>query len=451
MDTEEITAAEAKAAELTQRIVDRFGGIRPMAAKLEIPATTVQGWKKRGIIPQTRHGGIMTAAVRNGIAIDPLDLAETDPGGAAGRAELRAAEGIATAPAGRMSIRRRGGLGPIALIVACFALLAVVLGAAVAWTSYLQPLELRVAALETAPAGPDLESRVAKLEARRLVAGPAISGDVDDRVTALEQDLGQIKTGAANVQQLAKQLSDLQLAAGGRELLAQSIRDIQSTTAATQGEVERLGNELAALGARVDRIDAALAERKRQGLRSDAVLLAVGQLRAALRDSKPFAKEAGSVRALVGDDAEMTAVLDKIQPYADDGAPTLDELRGDFAKLAPQIVRSAVVGDGSSWWRQALYRMGSLISIRRVGDSVPGDTAEAIVARAEAKLDSDDLSGSVATLRPLTGLPAAVAAPWAHDAERRLAVDGAESDLSRLAIERVAAGNADAPAAAPAQ
>src|SRR5580698_8456782 len=60
-------------------IIDRFGGIRPMATKLAIPVTTVQGWKKRGIIPQLRHADILAAAARENIVIDPAELAATDP------------------------------------------------------------------------------------------------------------------------------------------------------------------------------------------------------------------------------------------------------------------------------------------------------------------------------------------------------------------------------------
>lgn len=43
-------------------IIERFGGIRPMAAKIETPVTTVQGWKKRDVIPGTRRDQIMQAA-----------------------------------------------------------------------------------------------------------------------------------------------------------------------------------------------------------------------------------------------------------------------------------------------------------------------------------------------------------------------------------------------------
>lgn len=55
-------------------IIERFGGIRPMASKIDTPVTTVQGWKKRDVIPGTRRAQILSAASANNI--DLSDLAE---------------------------------------------------------------------------------------------------------------------------------------------------------------------------------------------------------------------------------------------------------------------------------------------------------------------------------------------------------------------------------------
>lgn len=55
-----------------QEIIQRFGGIRPMAAKLDVPVTTVQGWKKRNIIPETRRDDVIEAALEHNIALDDL-------------------------------------------------------------------------------------------------------------------------------------------------------------------------------------------------------------------------------------------------------------------------------------------------------------------------------------------------------------------------------------------
>jgi hypothetical protein len=53
-------------------IIERFGGIRPMAAKMGIPVTTVQGWKKRNVIPGNRLDDVLQAAANNNIHLDDL-------------------------------------------------------------------------------------------------------------------------------------------------------------------------------------------------------------------------------------------------------------------------------------------------------------------------------------------------------------------------------------------
>lgn len=48
-------------------IIERFGGIRPMASKLGVAVTTVQGWKERAHIPGGRTQQILAAAAEHGV------------------------------------------------------------------------------------------------------------------------------------------------------------------------------------------------------------------------------------------------------------------------------------------------------------------------------------------------------------------------------------------------
>lgn len=145
----------------------------------------------------------------------------------------------------------------------------------------------------------------------------------------------------------------------------------------------------------------------------------------------------------------MGQALDQLAPYADDGAQTMQDLQRGLAGLAPEIVRGAIVGKGDSWWRQALYHVASVVSIRRVGSTVPGDQADAVVARAQGLVEEDDLAGAITALQGLTGLPAQTAAPWLQEAKARLAVNAAEDELTRLAISRLASGASPGAPAAP--
>lgn len=83
---------QAVSVSLAEKVIERFGGIRPMASKLEVPVTTVQGWKKRGAIPPTRLNDLRAAARRHNIRIEEHEIE------ALGRAEDRRFAGGALRP-----------------------------------------------------------------------------------------------------------------------------------------------------------------------------------------------------------------------------------------------------------------------------------------------------------------------------------------------------------------
>ncbi|MGH1397609.1 MAG: COG4223 family protein [Alphaproteobacteria bacterium] len=50
-----------------EAIIEAFGGIRPMAKKLDVAVTTVQGWKKRDAIPAARKDLLVSSAQEHGV------------------------------------------------------------------------------------------------------------------------------------------------------------------------------------------------------------------------------------------------------------------------------------------------------------------------------------------------------------------------------------------------
>lgn len=64
------TPGTESTAQAVAEIIQRFGGIRPTAKAMRSPATTVQGWKRRGHIPETRIADLEAAAERSGITLE---------------------------------------------------------------------------------------------------------------------------------------------------------------------------------------------------------------------------------------------------------------------------------------------------------------------------------------------------------------------------------------------
>jgi len=82
-------------------IIERFGGIRPMAAKIDAPVTTVQGWKKRDVIPGTRRDQILNAAAENNI-----DLSDISSGASVANENAEKTASKQKAPAKKTSQRK---------------------------------------------------------------------------------------------------------------------------------------------------------------------------------------------------------------------------------------------------------------------------------------------------------------------------------------------------------
>ena len=57
-----------------ERIIQKFGGIRPMAAALNVPVSTVQNWKESGLIPAGRQQRILDRSLALGIDLTPADF-----------------------------------------------------------------------------------------------------------------------------------------------------------------------------------------------------------------------------------------------------------------------------------------------------------------------------------------------------------------------------------------
>lgn len=64
--------SEKQPLENAEEIIERFGGIRPMASKIDVAVTTIQGWKKRGVIPANRRGNILSSAEEHDVDLSGL-------------------------------------------------------------------------------------------------------------------------------------------------------------------------------------------------------------------------------------------------------------------------------------------------------------------------------------------------------------------------------------------
>ncbi len=292
----------------------------------------------------------------------------------------------------------------------------------------LHTLAARVAQLEAEAARSDtpemqkLEEERAKLQAelestlKRLGEVEAAVGSVRDMVGNLNTELGTGNGDDGRLQELSTRLKQLEDTA--------------------TGEVERTGEKLSRLTTQIAELEKKVPISPAEDRRARAAILAISQLRGALSDGRPFTDDLVALKIMVGDEAALKPNIAALEPLASEGVPTLAKLRAEFDELAGQIVHANLVGKEGSWLDRTIDRLISPIRWRRT-DNLVGMTPEAIVARAEVRLDAGDVAGAIDELRALEGAPAEVAAPWIGDARIRVVAERAVAELQTFAVSRL--------------
>lgn len=474
--TSETPGAEAGARDThgpgsTHDVIARFGGIRPMAAKLGVAVSTVQGWRERGVIPRARHAHILAAATEHGIALAPEDLAgEDDKAAMTGDAETHPAPSdappspepplIAAEPRARAGTRAAWlggivlgalvlGLGAGGAILVHDAWLPLVAAPAPVQSATADPrvaaLSERVAALESAPSPTvpppiDTEARAA---ARRALAKlddlsarvDALAARAQGEVAAPEPDprLDRIPSIEADIARLDE----------ARTVLAARV-DALDALADAPARLDALATKLSDLGARIDALGTARAAASKDAGADALRAVAILQLRDAILAGRPFESELETARALTPNDtgagtSAWSAALDALAPHAAAGVPALAALRASFPAVARAILAAPTSAASGDWVAGALRRISALVTVRPAGP-VEGTEPGAIVARAEARLADGDLAGAVAELDALDGPPAAAAKPWRAQAAARLDAERALGELGRGAVAARAPG-----------
>ncbi len=441
------------------------------------------GSKRQTRKPKTPSGGGAKSAARGpGRRAADVSAAgrdkKTPPAAAketAGAASAKETAGAATATERTVAAeptRKGGGIAPFLWTVLALAALG---GGATAtwplWSPYV------TANLASAPEDPfqdpgvaGLAGRVTALEETTTGAGSSIE-DLEaerawsrqelkalmERLEGLERALGSVKkmveatappAETVDTDEYLRQLSERRGRLEDNDetlegLLERIARLEQSGAASGEGVQPAVGNEkLSAAVADISRRVGALEKTDTMAagavIGAQATVLAVGQLREALRRTAPFTEELQAVGAVIADNPEMTKAIAELEPYAASGIPTLATLRRDFDRVAGEIARADRALEGDGWFEWTVNRLMSLVTVRRTTDTQDLNSADAVVARAETSLKAGDLMAAVEELGGLKAAAAAAAAPWLRGARARLAAERAMTTLHVHAVSLLA-------------
>lgn len=347
----------------------------------------------------------------------------------------------------------------------------------------------------TEPAGPTLEDRIADLQAEAAnlknefsglsakvdgLGGPIDTSAFDSKVDALaEQSNARIAEIEKTIEGVSGEIVLLreglassgdgsagdqagmaQLAARNADLASQisdltdKIAALESTPAAPTVSPEQLSaleaentalkealsttnQQVVALLDEVQSLRADLAARPVADNSAASFSLAVNQMAALAAGSGEFEGALETVAGLAGADEKSRSAIDALKSVSATGAKTLAQLKSGFAAAATAAIQADAVGKDEGFVGKTLNSIAALVTVRKI-DGVEGDGLDAKLARAELALTSNDLPTAVGEIEAIDGAAGDALASWLGQAQARVQVNNAISELQGIAISRIA-------------
>jgi hypothetical protein len=261
--------------------------------------------------------------------------------------------------------------------------------------------------------------------------GAGAMHDLKQQVQVLETRLGQLERqpgGSADLQRLTDRVAALEKRpTADVAALEARLSRLEQKTPDTQGlatRIDALSGRLDALSGRDVGANTQLAQRlDANDARLSALEHNVMQTSAEAKQAARLARIQGAMVALnagqpLGDIPGAPAAVGR---FAAAAPPTEAALRLAFPK-AERAALSASQPDttGKPFLSQLITRAEGLVTVRRGDHVLIGDSAAGVLARARVALDAGDLAGAVAAVSALSGPAASAVANWRGDAQSLL-------------------------------
>lgn len=463
-------------------IIERFGGIRPMANKMDIPVTTVQGWKQRNAIPASRRDDIIQAAVANRLDLGDLLIGITSEGVTASRIDFtdeRPAAPGRPREKFETTMPRSDTMKPL-----FYGGLLLMAGAIIGGVFAIAPHVREIASNKDDQRVAELQAEVERLRQQQAqkeqeAATPSMLSDLQHKVEGLSEQaktysavMDDLKNGSVQerIVKLEGHMSNIlpQTRALGLSGMLQKVQGMQQTPQgadalsgimnAMLGEMEAAGGLEAKPGAvtpalqKLRETDPAVGQAVEgvapEDMKAAAMLLAMAQLRESLmRDNNSFDTDLDILKMTVGkDNPELLAAIDRLAPQAKKGVLTPQGLSNEFRGLAGEVVAASLTGQDVALEDKLKARLNDVMIVEKNGQQISGTPTQQAINEAQKKLDQGDVAGAVTILKTLDGPAADKAGPFIDQAQATLAAQQLQALVGTNIIQQIKGAAQNAPA-----
>ncbi len=467
-------------------IIQRFGGIRPMASKMDVPVTTVQGWKKRNTIPENRVEDILKAAREHNIDLSDIQSANENKSEAPAPQKTEKQEkpskleNSALPPhdsimaeirnATQKSIRTSIWVTTLLLLLTTG--VAILLFAPKVQQTEENALQIQAMQEDMDGLGEDVRDINQRTSFMRRIVPEDLQARIDDlqsqarnvqenvkqlteqadeiQQTLFSADAGSLSTrlktletqfaefeNAPDMSGFIARVETLEKTVSGQGQLDEAIKEL---TGMVQGNTENIGTledqitqaqeEETALGETMEGVS-------REEMKAAVMLLAFSQFRDSLNREGPFEEDLAVLQKLAGEDEQLQGTLERLAPHADGGVLSPEGLSEEFKGLAGDIVFSSLKGEEVSLWDRTKARFSNALQVEKDGEVINGTDTQAIVSRAQTLLDEGDVRGAMAELNQLEGDAAQKAQPFMEQAQATALTNDAQAMVQNLILSRL--------------
>jgi uroporphyrinogen-III synthase len=337
----------------------------------------------------------------------------------------------------------KSGLGVIGAFIAGLAAAVIVLAAALLSLPYwpeearamwqgATPAPVVVAAPVTpapvTPVAPQVDMAAVEAAKRELNAR---FDDLDKRVRGAATTAAQAdRSGGSDTA-----IAELRGKVSVLETRPAASQEAEKDVAALKTEIAGLRTAIAEAAEKAKADASALGTGEQRALaaaRASAVIGIAARLSAALDSGLPFATDLGLLAPFSKDDAKLGEIVGGLQPRAASGVVSRTTLTAEF----PAVAKAALADDlaDDSFGQRLLGKLKGLVSLRRVGADVEGDSVEAKLARAEAALNAGDIAKAVDLVKSLPPQTRRATTAWLARADAHLAAQRAVDQLAAHAV-----------------
>jgi hypothetical protein len=286
-----------------------------------------------------------------------------------------------------------------------------------------------------------LEKRISALESS---AGASNAADLEKRVTVLEAASAGNSSASEATQRLATEAKDLRADVDAEK---GQLPDLSARVAKLESDAPKAsaaGPDLAAVAARVDKVEAALAAPKTEtraapekpaeadNATTIAIIAEVAEER--LRSGAGFGPELAALQRLGVDSAALAPLQAVVN-----GAPTNSALAASFDAVAPHVLAAASPPETGSVTDRFMAHLHNLVRVRELNEA-GGDDPQALVSQIEAMSRRGDIGAALASFDKLPEPARKAAGDWPTLARAKQAAEAALQSIREAAVGRLTNG-----------